>query len=76
MLILVIWSTILVTRIVVPAPPHPTSPHPGNFGNLMGVLGYLMGVLGYLGERDWQPAILKSRLLAAELRYFRLRYLG
>ena len=55
---------------------HPTPPHPGVFGNLMGVLGYLMGVLGYLGERDWQPAILKSRLLAAELRYFRLRYSG
>ena len=27
---------------------HPTPPHPGVFGYLMGVLGYLMGVLGYL----------------------------
>ena len=37
-----------ISYCVIERAPHPTPPHPGVFGSLMGVLGYLMGVLGYL----------------------------
>ena len=65
-----------ISYCVIERAPHPTPPHPGVFGNLMGVLGYLMGVLGYLVGVLGYPMAWRQRQAMAKRRWGRRKWRG